>query len=176
MFSFTQNCIISHKERVGCNSLNSWHCTVGWLIGGGGGGRKYLHSTEPWAGNLTTPVTWRGCHQPTSIVLTAVLITPCSRPACSSLQFSSLSSLSRCSALLSVAARPRLSTVRPEYYGPPGPDWPGRHVERRERREYYTIHYTALQVPADCRLQQLGNILTLPSCSSNTPHLQSSKK
>merc|ERR1712183_1076747 len=90
----------------------SWfvfHSTLGiaQLVGGGGGGTKYLHSTQPWGGNLTYPVTCSGCHQNLREIFSSpqpsVVIShlqPC--PALSSPHHLAAA------ALLRLAARPRL--------------------------------------------------------------------
>ena len=62
-----QNYIFSHKERAGWffTQLLALHS---WLGGWCSGGTKYLHSSQPWGGDLTYPVTRSGCHQSVDIL------------------------------------------------------------------------------------------------------------
>ena len=74
VFHLTMCCgVLCCLEMLSSTELHLQSQRKSWLVNystlgiaqlvGGGGGKKYLHSTQPWVGNLTYPVTCSGCHQ-----------------------------------------------------------------------------------------------------------------
>ena len=156
-----QNYIFSHKERAGWffTQLLALHS---WLGGWCSGGTKYLHSSQPWGGDLTYPVTRSGCHQ--SVDILSRDLSSC--PGCPG--FTSPSCSVSAAALLPLCSQWRLGRDWAQSglktTGRPGPvrQTRGGREGGRERERENTTHYSLLTThyslpPGSCSLQAAVN-------------------
>ena len=166
--------LLSSTELHLPSQRRSWlviHSTPGiaQLVGGGGGGggTEYLHSTQPWGwqSQLSGNLLWLSSVVFPHVRQHSVLVCHLQSAHCSS-----LSSPRHAAALLTLAARPRLSTVRPEYYGArPGT---ANTWSCRELWSSGCLWWAALSTFSCSSLQSAACskyfLSSLPSCSTNT--------